>query len=172
VDKEPDRLALAGRYGTTPVNFADADPVQVITDATDGAGVDCGVEAVGYQAHDAAGQERPEMVLDKLVEIVRATGRIGVVGVYNPEDSGAADEGARQGPAANVSGVRLVRPPRPMAVGARREPRLALGPRPAQTSHAAPSHAGGAATQPARRISRQAQHGPGQTSVTPPGRQA
>ncbi len=32
------------------------------------------------------------MVLDKLVEIVRATGRIRVVGVYNPEDSGAADE--------------------------------------------------------------------------------
>jgi glutathione-independent formaldehyde dehydrogenase len=40
----------------------------VITDATDGAGVDCGVEAVGYQAHDAAGQEHPEMVLEKLVE--------------------------------------------------------------------------------------------------------
>lgn len=64
VDKEADRLALAERYGATAVNFADADPVQVITDATDGAGVDCGVEAVGYQAHDASGQEHPEMVLD------------------------------------------------------------------------------------------------------------
>jgi glutathione-independent formaldehyde dehydrogenase len=60
--------------------------VQVITEATDGAGVDCGIEAVGYQAHDAAGEEHPETVLDKLVEVVRATGRIGVVGVYNPQD--------------------------------------------------------------------------------------
>jgi glutathione-independent formaldehyde dehydrogenase len=76
VDKEPDRLVLAERYG---------------------AGVDCGVEAVGYQAHDQAGQEHPAMVLDKLIEVVRATGRIGVVGVYNPEDPGAATEDARQG---------------------------------------------------------------------------
>jgi glutathione-independent formaldehyde dehydrogenase len=37
------------------------------------------------------------MVLDKLIEVVRATGRIGVVGVYNPEDPGAATEDARQG---------------------------------------------------------------------------
>ena len=36
-------------------------------DATDGFGVDCGVEAVGYQAHDAHGEEHPEMVLDNLV---------------------------------------------------------------------------------------------------------
>src|SRR5258705_180523 len=49
VDKAADRPALAERYGATAVNFADSDPVQVITDATDGAGVDCGVEAVGYQ---------------------------------------------------------------------------------------------------------------------------
>jgi len=69
----------------------------VITEATDGTGVDCGVEAVGYQAHDKGGQEHPEMALDKLVEVVRATGRIGVVGVYNPEDPGAATEDARQG---------------------------------------------------------------------------
>jgi len=59
VDKARDRLALAERYGATAVNFADADPVEVITDATDGFGVDCGVEAVGYQAHDQAGQEHP-----------------------------------------------------------------------------------------------------------------
>jgi glutathione-independent formaldehyde dehydrogenase len=37
------------------------------------------------------------MVLDKLVEVVRSTGRIGVVGVYNPQDPGAATEGAKEG---------------------------------------------------------------------------
>jgi glutathione-independent formaldehyde dehydrogenase len=94
VDKAAGRLALAERYGATAVNFADAE---VIIDATDGAGVDCGVEAVDYQAHDQSGQEHPEMVLDKLAEVVQATGRIGVVGVYNPENPGAATEDARQG---------------------------------------------------------------------------
>ncbi|MBP2372054.1 glutathione-independent formaldehyde dehydrogenase [Pseudonocardia parietis] len=97
VDKEPDRLELAERYGVTAVNFADTDPTEVITDATDGTGVDCGIEAVGYQAHDATGQEHPELVMDKLVEVVQSTGRIGVVGVYLPQDPGAATEGAQQG---------------------------------------------------------------------------
>lgn len=97
VDKEPDRLALAEEYDATPVNFAAGDPAEAILDATDGFGVDCGVEAVGYQAHDPAGQEHPEMVLDKLVEVVRSTGRIGVVGVYNPQDPGAATERAKEG---------------------------------------------------------------------------
>ncbi len=71
VDKEPDRLALAAKFGATAANFADADPVEAIMDGTDGFGVDCGVEAVGYQAHDPAGQEHPEMVLDNLVEVDR-----------------------------------------------------------------------------------------------------
>lgn len=79
------------------MNFAAGDPAEAILDATDGFGVDCGVEAVGYQAHDPAGQEHPEMVLDKLVEVVRSTGRIGVVGVYNPQDPGAATERAKEG---------------------------------------------------------------------------
>ncbi|MBV9012989.1 MAG: glutathione-independent formaldehyde dehydrogenase [Pseudonocardiales bacterium] len=97
VDKEPDRLRLAERFGATAVNFAEADPTEVIIDCTDGFGVDCGVEAVGYQAHDPTGQEHPEMVLDKLVEVVRATGRLGIVGVYIPQDPGAATETAKQG---------------------------------------------------------------------------
>ena len=37
VDKEPDRLALAEQIGATAINFAEADPVEAITDATDGA---------------------------------------------------------------------------------------------------------------------------------------
>ncbi|WNI16792.1 glutathione-independent formaldehyde dehydrogenase [Actinacidiphila sp. ITFR-21] len=97
VDKEPGRLALAETIGATPVDFSQADPVEQILDATDGRGADCGVEAVGYQAHDSSGQEHPELVLDNLVSSVRSTGGIGVVGVYLPEDPEAADENARQG---------------------------------------------------------------------------
>jgi glutathione-independent formaldehyde dehydrogenase len=97
VDFAKDRLALAEKIGATAVDLADGDAVEAIMDATDGFGVDCGVEAVGYQAHDPAGQEHPGMVLDALVKVVRATGGIGVVGVYEPEDPGAATEDAKQG---------------------------------------------------------------------------
>ncbi|WP_431279385.1 glutathione-independent formaldehyde dehydrogenase [Leifsonia poae] len=97
VDKETDRLSLAQSMGATVVDLADGDVVEAIMDATDGFGVDRGVEAVGYQAHDASGHEHPELVLDNLVGVVRATGGIGVVGVYVPEDPGAATEGAKEG---------------------------------------------------------------------------
>lgn len=97
VDKEADRLGLAGQIGVTTVDFSAVDPVEFITDATGGTGADCGVEAVGYQAHDQSGQEHPELVLDNLVQVVRATGHIGVVGVYVPSDPDAATGSAQQG---------------------------------------------------------------------------
>jgi glutathione-independent formaldehyde dehydrogenase len=97
VDKEKDRLDLAGKIGATPVDFSAGDPVEQILDATGGRGTDCGVEAVGYQAHDPSGQEHPELVLDNLVKVVRSTGGIGVVGVYLPQDPGASTEEAKQG---------------------------------------------------------------------------
>jgi glutathione-independent formaldehyde dehydrogenase len=97
VDKERDRLDLAGKIGATPVDFSQGDPVEQIMDATSGRGADCGVEAVGYQAHDPAGEEHPELVLDNLVQVVRSTGGIGVVGVYVPEDPGATSELAQKG---------------------------------------------------------------------------
>ena len=97
VDKERDRLGLAEKIGATPVDFGAADPVEQILDATDGRGADCGVEAVGYQAHDPSGEEHPELVLDNLVNSVTTTGGIGVVGVYVPQDPGAATDAAKEG---------------------------------------------------------------------------
>lgn len=97
VDKEPDRLRLADEIGATPIDISRADPVEQILEATGGRGADRGVEAVGYQAHDHAGDEHPALVLDNLVQAVRFAGSIGVVGVYMPQDPGAATEQARQG---------------------------------------------------------------------------
>jgi glutathione-independent formaldehyde dehydrogenase len=91
VDKQSDRLKLAESIGATSIDFSDGDPVKQILDATGGYGVDRGVEAVGFQAHDAGGDEHPELTLDNLVNVVRTTGGIGVVGVYVPEDPGLAD---------------------------------------------------------------------------------
>jgi glutathione-independent formaldehyde dehydrogenase len=96
-DFHADRLELAARFDATPIDVSKTDPVQEVLEATDGLGVDRGIEAVGYQAHDPRGDEHPQMVLDWLVESVRSTGGIGVVGVYVPQDPGAADEGAKDG---------------------------------------------------------------------------
>ncbi|GAB3460633.1 glutathione-independent formaldehyde dehydrogenase [Kineococcus endophyticus] len=97
VDRQPDRLALVRKAGATPVDFSAGDPVEQIMDATGGRGVDRGVEAIGYQAHDASGNEDASMVLNQLVQVVKATGGIGVVGVYLPQDPGAKDELSKQG---------------------------------------------------------------------------
>ncbi|MDE3204410.1 MAG: glutathione-independent formaldehyde dehydrogenase, partial [Acidobacteriota bacterium] len=97
VDFHPDRLRIGADFGAEPIDLSAGDPVEQILQATHGRMVDRGVDAVGYQAHDPAGDEHPEMVLDNLVKVVRSAGAIGVVGVYMPEDPGAAEEGAREG---------------------------------------------------------------------------
>ena len=97
VDQHPDRLALAEKIGCLPVDFSEGDPVEQLMEATLGLGVDCGVEAVGWQAHDPTGEEHPEMVLDNLVHSVKGHGGLGVIGVYVPQDPQGPDDLARQG---------------------------------------------------------------------------
>ncbi len=96
-DKQADRLQLAKQIDALPIDISSGDPVEQIMEATQGRGVDRGVEAVGYQAHDSSGEEHPELVLDNLVQVVRTAGAIGVVGVYMPEDPGAGSEQAKKG---------------------------------------------------------------------------
>jgi glutathione-independent formaldehyde dehydrogenase len=97
VDRQPDRLRLAEKIGATPVDDSAGDAVQQVLEATRGEGADKGVEAVGYQAHDHNGQESPGLTINSLVQAVRPTGRIGVVGVFVPEDPSAQDELAQEG---------------------------------------------------------------------------
>jgi glutathione-independent formaldehyde dehydrogenase len=97
VDRQPDRLRLAEKIGATPVDDSDGDAVQQVLDATRGEGADKGVEAVGYQAHDHHGQESPGLTINSLIQAVRPTGRIGVVGVFVPEDPSAEDDLAQEG---------------------------------------------------------------------------
>jgi glutathione-independent formaldehyde dehydrogenase len=98
VDRVPNRLALAERIGAIPVNYDEVDPVEYIVDQTDGDGTDKGVDAVGYQATVSGGdEEQPAIVLNNLVYTVRATGRIGTIGLYVPSDPGAPTEEAAHG---------------------------------------------------------------------------
>jgi threonine dehydrogenase-like Zn-dependent dehydrogenase len=52
---------------------------------------------VGWQAHDPQGTEHPNATMNNLVKSVRATGAIGVVGVFVPEDPKSPDKIMRQG---------------------------------------------------------------------------
>lgn len=97
VDRHPDRLTLAERAGATPIDDSAGDPAQQVLDQTDGLGADRGCECVGYQAHDAQGNEDPSMTLNSLFQAVRPTGKIGVVGLFLPGDPGAKDEDAKTG---------------------------------------------------------------------------
>ncbi len=97
IDHQADRLRLAEQLGATPIDDSKGDAVQQVLEATRGEGADKGVEAVGYQAHDHDGHEAPGLTINSLIQAVRPTGRIGVVGVFVPEDPGAADDLAKQG---------------------------------------------------------------------------
>ncbi|RDG37109.1 glutathione-independent formaldehyde dehydrogenase [Streptomyces corynorhini] len=96
VDRQSDRLRLAEEAGATAIDDSRGDHVERILDLTDG-GADKGCECVGYQAHDPQGVERPEATMNDLVASVKATGGIGVVGVFLPQDDGAPTELTREG---------------------------------------------------------------------------
>jgi len=97
VDRHPDRLALAQKIGAIPIDDSRASAVDQVLDHTGGQGADAGCECVGYQAHDPQGHEHPNQTLNELVNSVKFTGNIGVVGIYPPIDPGGPDELAKHG---------------------------------------------------------------------------
>jgi glutathione-independent formaldehyde dehydrogenase len=106
VDRVPGRLDLAREHcDAKTINFEEVDPTERVKELT-GGGADRGVDAVGYQAVDAdadteeeysPAEENPAIVLNQLIKSVRATGKLGIVGLYVPEDPGAPDEAAAEG---------------------------------------------------------------------------
>lgn len=97
VDGHDDRLALAARLGATPVDMRRCDPVEAILEQTNGRGTDRGCECVGYQCCDKHGKEVNNHTMNQLVGSTRATGGIGVVGVFVPQDPNAQDPLAKKG---------------------------------------------------------------------------
>ena len=97
VDTHEDRLKLAEKLGAIAINNTDGEGVDKIMELTGGKGVDRGCECVGYQCCNMHREEVPNLTMNNLVQTVKATGRIGVVGVFLPEDPGAADKLARKG---------------------------------------------------------------------------
>ena len=98
VDQIPDRLDKVKKIGAIPIDFSKGDPVEQIRSMRHGDGVDKGIDAVGYQARQpGTGTENPSYVLNTLVSIVNAPGKLGIIGLYVPEDPGAKDPHAQHG---------------------------------------------------------------------------
>jgi glutathione-independent formaldehyde dehydrogenase len=97
VDRLKDRLALAKLIGAIPIDDSEASPIEQVLDLTDGQGADKGCECVGYQAHDVEGHEHPNATMNNLVASVRATGKLGVVGVFPSEDPRSKDNLEKHG---------------------------------------------------------------------------
>ncbi|GLZ11516.1 formaldehyde dehydrogenase, glutathione-independent [Actinomadura sp. NBRC 104425] len=99
-DLNEERLAQARRFGCETVDVSRGDPRDRIEQILGAPEVDCGVDAVGFEArgHGAEAQaERPAAVLNTLMEIVRAGGAVGIPGLYVTGDPGASDEAAKVG---------------------------------------------------------------------------
>jgi threonine dehydrogenase-like Zn-dependent dehydrogenase len=74
LDMAPDRLALAERFGATPINVKERNPQSAVFEVTDGRGADVVIEAVGnVGAYETA------------IEVVRPGGTVSVVGMYVTE---------------------------------------------------------------------------------------
>lgn len=114
VDFIPERLKKAQELGATPINARDGDPVEQIFQRRQVAaplqqrlrpgeeklkGVECVIDAVGYQARDDKDydREKPMQVLDNMIRLVNPAGHVGIVGVYIAPDPGAESEQAKHG---------------------------------------------------------------------------
>ncbi len=96
-DAIPERLDQARSFGCETVDITQgsiADQIEHILGVPE---VDCGVDAVGFEARGHSGEEEPAVVLNSLMEITRAAGKLGIPGLYVVEDPGAGDADAQQG---------------------------------------------------------------------------
>lgn len=99
-DMIPDRLKHAASVGFTPIDLTRSNNLgELIENVVGKPEVDSAVDAVGFEAraHGRNGEEAPATVLNSLMSIVRASGGIGIPGLYVTEDPGAKEDAARTG---------------------------------------------------------------------------
>jgi glutathione-independent formaldehyde dehydrogenase len=101
-DMNKERLKHARKVGFETVDLSlDASLGDQIAQLLKTPEVDCAIDAVGFEAkgHGADGSqtEAPATVLNSLMEITRAAGKLGIPGLYVTDDPGAADAAAKKG---------------------------------------------------------------------------
>ncbi len=97
VDNHKDRLKLVEDMGGIPIDFSTAPALDQILEHTEGLGADRGCECVGYQCCDKHGKEHNNVTMNELVIAVKATGSIGVVGVFVAADPKSTDPLGQKG---------------------------------------------------------------------------
>lgn len=100
-DMIPERLAQARSFGCETIDLKkDAslgDQIAAIIGIPE---VDAAVDCVGFEAHGTgrdASIERPATVLNSVMEVTRAGGKIGIPGLYVTDDPGGVDASAKTG---------------------------------------------------------------------------
>lgn len=98
-DLNAERLAQARSFGCETVDIsADATLEDQVAQILGTDEVDCAVDAVGFEASaHGGGGEAPAAVLNSVMSITRAGGRLGIPGLYVTGDPGAPDEDAKHG---------------------------------------------------------------------------
>ena len=99
-DLNEDRLAQARSFGCETADVSKGDPKDQIEQILGVPEVDCGVDAVGFEARGhghGSGQEAPATVLNSLMDITAAGGALGIPGLYVTGDPGGIDEAAKVG---------------------------------------------------------------------------
>ena len=101
-DVNPVRLEHARKVGFETVDLSkNATLAEQIAHILGTPEVDCAVDAVGFEArghgHEGSQVEAPATVLNSLMEVTRAAGKIGIPGLYVTEDPGGVDKAAKHG---------------------------------------------------------------------------
>ena len=105
VDRVPERLALAQRYGAEPLNFEEVDDVaSTLIELVDGRGPDSVIEAVGMESHGQHGAALAQKAAGLLPDAV-AQKAIDKFGIDRLDSLNAALKGVRRGGTVSVSGV-------------------------------------------------------------------
>lgn len=98
-DLNEQRLEQARSFGCETVDLSKGGPAEQIEQILGIPEVDCGVDAVGFEAkgHGQDAKEAPATVLNSLMEITAAGGALGIPGLYVTGDPGGVDEAAKKG---------------------------------------------------------------------------
>ena len=98
-DMVAERLAAARDFGCETIDVSQEDPREGIARILGREEVDCGVDAVGFEArgHGEGAGEAPATVLNTLMDITKAGGALGIPGLYVTGDPGGVDEAAKEG---------------------------------------------------------------------------
>ena len=99
-DLIPERLQQAKSFGCEPIDVSKGDPKEQIQEILGEPEVDAAVDAVGFEARghgSDADHEAPATVLNSVMDLTRAAGKLGIPGLYVTGDPGAVDDAAKEG---------------------------------------------------------------------------